>query len=331
MDRSIFSPARETLRVDLLLLPEVSLLSFASTVEPLRAANRVAGRRLYAWRLLGAGAREIVTSSGTRLVMDAAFDPDDVGDVLVVVASFNVGRHATPGLLARLRRLARRGLPMGGVEAGAWVLAMAGLLAGRRATTHWEDLEDFAARFPETDVRPSRYVIDGPFFTTGGASPALDTMLALIRARQGYALALDVASVFIYDQSRTGEDPQPSLSLGRLDWYEPRVARAIRAMEETIEQPLPLAAIARRAGTSRRSLQMLFAGTVGMSPRAFYDGARLNAGRRLVVETRHGIADIAARVGFGSASAFARAFRRRFGTSPGAARRAARGPDAPAG
>ncbi len=325
MARSIFAASDETLHVDLLVLPEVSLLSFASTLEPLRAANRVSGRRLYDWRLLGSAGREIVTSSGIRLPMDAAFDPADTRDVLVVLASFNVERHATPELLGQLRRLARGGLPMGGVEAGAWVLAMAGLLAGRRATTHWEDLEIFADAFPETDVRPNRFVVDGQFFTTGGASPALDTMLALIRARQGYALGLDVASVFIYDQSRTGEDPQPSLSLGRLDWYEPRIARAMRTMEETIGNPLPLPAVAARAGTSARTLEALFVETVGMTPRDFYVGARLNAGRRLVVETRQPMAAIAERVGFGSASSFARAFRRRFGTSPGEARRRARG------
>ncbi|ESR23459.1 GlxA family transcriptional regulator [Lutibaculum baratangense] len=324
MHRSIFHPSEETLRLDLLVLPDVSLLSFASTLEPLRAANRVSGRKLYDWRLLGAVGTEVVTSSGIRLPMDGVFDPEATRDALVVVASFNVERHASPRLLGQLRHLARRGLCMGGVEAGAWVLGLAGLLGGRRATTHWEDLEIFASRFPDTDVRPNRYVIDGQFFTTGGASPALDTMLALIRARQGYALALDVASVFIYDQSRTGEDPQPSLSLGRLDWYEPRVAKAMRLMEEALADPLPVAGIAERLGTSRRTLETLFASVVGMSPGEFYLGARLNAGRRLVVETRQSITAIAERVGFGSASAFARAFRQRFGLSPTEARRMAR-------
>ena len=325
MTGPIFAPSDETLRLDLVLLPEVSLLSFASTLEPLRAANRVSGRRLYEWRLLALEGTEIVTSSGISLEMDGTFDPTDVRDALVVLSSFNVDRYATGTFLGQLRRLARRGLPIGGVEAGAWVLGMAGLLAGRRATTHWEDLEAFAARFPETEVQPNRYVIDGQFFTTGGASPALDTMLALVRARQGDALALDVASVFIYDQSRTGEDPQPSLSLGRLDWYEPRVARAMRAMEETIGEPLSLKEIASRAGTSPRTLEALFASTVGVGPRKFYVNARLTAGRRLVVETRQPVAEIAERVGFGSASAFARAFRQRFGQSPREARRAGRG------
>jgi transcriptional regulator GlxA family with amidase domain len=211
------------------------------------------------------------------------------------------------------------------VEAGAWVLALAGLLEGRQATTHWEDLEDFTARFPGIDVRPNRFVVDGDRFTTGGASPALDMMLELIRIRQGYALALSVASVFIYDRAHTGEDPQPSVSLGSLGWYEPRVAAAIRAMEERIDRPLPIAAIAARLGIGVRTLETQFQQHVGLSPRAYYGQMRLEAGRRMVLETCDDMSSVAARCGFHSASAFARAFRERYGSSPSSARAARRG------
>ncbi len=98
------------------------------------------------------------------------------------------------------------GARLGGAEAGTWLVARAGLLEGRSATTHWEDMEDFSAAFPGTDVRPDRYVIDGPVFTCGGASPTFDLMLHLVRSRLGMAVALDVASVFIYDQSRAATD-----------------------------------------------------------------------------------------------------------------------------
>lgn len=318
----MFAPADALLAMDFLVLPDVSLLSLASALEPLRAANRVTGREHYRWRLLSPDGGPIRTSSGLTLPVDGAFQPEAERGVLAVVASFNVARHATPELLGRLRRAARRGVPVGGIEAGAWVLARGGLLDGHRATTHWEDLEDFAAAFPAIEVVSSRFVVDRQRFTTGGASPALDMMLELIRLRQGYAAALGVASVFIYDQSRSGADPQPVVSLGRLGWHEPRVARTIRLMEETIDRPLSIAALARRAGTSARTLETLFLSTVGLSPRDFYGGLRLDAARRLVLETRETMTAIAARVGFASASAFARAFRQRFGTSPTAARRA---------
>lgn len=318
---TIFAPASsEPLDIDFVVLPDVSLMSLASAIEPLRAANRVAGRTLFRRRLLSADGGAVTTSGGMTIPVEGAFSADDPRDALVVVAAFNVPTHARPPLLAALRRVARRGIAIGGVESGSLVLAMAGLLNGHRATTHWEDLEEFAAKFPEIDVRADRYVIDRGRFTTGGASPALDMMLHLIRARHGEAIALDAASVFIYDELRAAGDPQPMVSLGRLDVREPRVAAAIRIMEERIEQPLPIPELARRAGIGPRMLETLFLRTVGMTPREYYGALRLNAGRRLVLDSHRSMTEIAAQTGFGSASAFARSFRARFSESPRDAR-----------
>ena len=180
-----------------------------------------------------------------------------------------------------------RRAPVGGIEAGTWLVGRAGLLEGRAATTHWEDMEDFAAAFPGADVRPDRYVIDGPVFTTGGASPTFDLMLHLVRSRLGMAVALDVASVFIYDQARAATDAQPLVSLGRLDGYDPRLAQAIRLMEAHVDQPLTIAAIAKRAGVTARTLERIFRKSIGETPGAYYLRLRLNAARRLVVDT-HG-------------------------------------------
>jgi transcriptional regulator GlxA family with amidase domain len=194
---TIFAPEAAPLSLDLLITPDANLLSVAATLDPLRAANRIAGRALYSWRLVSPDGAPPPLGAGVAPPVAGAFDPAVAHDALVVVSSFEVERHATPALLAGLRAAARRRRAVGGVEAGSWLMAKAGLLEGRRATTHWEDFEAFALRHPEVDVRPDRYVIDGPRFTAGGAAPALDMMLALIRARQGAALALDVASVFI--------------------------------------------------------------------------------------------------------------------------------------
>ncbi|KQT64087.1 MULTISPECIES: GlxA family transcriptional regulator [unclassified Aureimonas] len=326
---TIFQPSEACLSIDILVLPELSLLSLASTLEPLRAANRVAGRTVYRWRLLSPDGAPVTSSSGVSLAVDGAFPAEAPGDAVFVVAAFDIERHATRPILAALRRLARAGVPLGGIEAGAWVLALAGLLEGRRATTHWEDLDAFAARFPGVAVLPSRFVLDlgkagGDRFTTGGASPALDMMLELIRRRQGAPLALSVAGIFIYEEARAGEDPQPSLSLGRLDWNEPRVASAIRLMEARIERPVSIAALARAAGVAPRTLEALFQQAVGTSPREFYAGLRLEAGRRMVLETRADMASVAEGCGFASASAFARAFRRHYAESPTEARRTRR-------
>ncbi len=321
----IFQPSDRPLEVTLLVLPESSLLSVASTLDPLRAANRVSGREFYRWRIVSPDGAAPPTTCGLRLPAEGTFDPESVGAALIVVAGFNVFAQATRKLLAGVRRAAQRGAALGGVEAGAWVLGLTGLLNGRRATTHWEDLEDFAARFPEVEVRPDRYVVDGPCSTSGGASPSFDMMLQLIRSRQGYGVALDTASVFIYDEVHASTDVQPLVSLGRLDWHEPRVAEAIRLMERHVDDPLPVAHIARRVGVSARTLETLFGRRVGMGPGAYYLGLRLNAARRLLLDARLPAAEVAVRSGFSSIATFSRAFKRRFGESPSAFRRQAQG------
>ena len=239
----------------------------------------------------------------------------------MIIGGFGTRGYATASLLAGIRRVSRTSRAVGGIEAGTWLVARAGILEGRAATTHWEDMEDFAAAFPGTDVRPDRYVIDGPVFTTGGASPTFDLMLHLIRTRLGMAAALDVASVFIYDQSRAATDAQPLISLGRLDGYDPRLARAIRLMEAHVDQPLTIAAIARRVGVTPRTLESTFRKSIGETPGAYYLRLRLNAARRLVVDTKVAMADVAARTGFSSGAAFSRAFSRTFGKAPVMVRR----------
>jgi transcriptional regulator GlxA family with amidase domain len=129
-------------------------------------------------------------------------------------------------------------------------------------------------------------------------------------------VALDVASVFIYDQARAATDAQPLVSLGRLDGYDPRLAQAIRLMEAHVDQPLTIAAIAKRAGVTARTLESIFRASIGETPGAYYLRLRLNAARRLVVDTRIAMADIAGRTGFSSAAGFSRAFARAFGEAP---------------
>jgi transcriptional regulator GlxA family with amidase domain len=307
-------------QIDVLLLPEFSLMSLAATVEPLRAANRVAGHELYRWRLLSKEGAATVTSSGIPIQVHGLFEADDKRDALIVVAAFNARRHAA-SILAALRKAARRGVPIGGIESGSWAIAEAGLLDGHRATTHWEDLEEFAQAFPAVEVVPDRYVVDRKRFTAGGAAPALDLVLSMVRAHHGLAVALDVASLFVYDQRQVGEDQQPIVSLGRLATSDPLLAETIRCMEGHLEEPLPIAAIARRVGLSVRTLQLRFRAKLGTSPHDYYLDLRLAAARRMLQHTEHSAVEVGTACGFGSGSAFARAFRARYAMSPLEARR----------
>ncbi|MBM3597284.1 MAG: GlxA family transcriptional regulator [Alphaproteobacteria bacterium] len=314
-------PGNRPLVVDLVLASEFSLLSLAATMEPLRAANRVSGETLYKWRLLSEDGRPALTSSGVPIPVAGRFEARDVRDVLILVAAFEPERNGAP-LLARLRQAARAGTPIGGIESGGWIMARAGLLDGRRATTHWEDIDEFARRFPAVDVVVDRYVVDGDRFTTGGATPALDLMLHMVRAQHGIAVALDVASVFIYDQERLPSEPQRIVSVGRLAMAEPKLAAAIRLMESTVDEPLRIADLARRMKMSSRGLQKLFRRRLDMAPHAYFMELRLATARRLLLQSRRSVLEVALASGFASATSFSRAFARRYGRSPRAVRRA---------
>jgi transcriptional regulator GlxA family with amidase domain len=323
------SAAAGTKLVDVLVLEQFSLMCLAAVIEPLRAANRVAAAPLYRWRLLSRDGGAPISTSGVRVGADGPFTAEAPRSALFVLGSFNA-RGVDRRLSADLRRAARDRPAIAGIEAGSWLLARAGLLDGFAATTHWEDLQEFAESFPKVAVAKDRFVMDRNRWTAGGAAPALDMMLTMLRREHGLPLALNVASVFIYDQTLAGSTPQPVVSLGRLLADDPALATAIALMQQNLEEPLPLTAIAEGAGVLLRTLQARFSTQLGQSPHGYYLDLRLASAKRMLEQSAASVAEIAAAHGFGSASAFARAFRQRFGQNPLAARGAMRMPFPPA-
>ena len=325
---TIFALSPQPLTIALLVLPQASILEVASTLDPLRAANRHLGRDAYRWRVVSPDGLAVPLTCGIELPSSGPLAAARGADALIVIAGFRQAEGATRPLIRDLRRMAGGFAAIGGIDAGAWVLARAGLLDGHRATVHWEDLEDLASAHPEVDVLPDRFVISGPRFTAGGAAPAADLMLHLIRTRHGAALALQVAASFI-TTAREGSEPQitPRAPPARLD---PRVAQTIARMERHLDAPQPSATLAAAVHLSPRRLETLFRQSLGQTPGAYALGLRLAAARRLLADTRHPLAEIALRTGFSSPSTLSRAFRRSFGTAPGALRATPPGPKPPA-
>lgn len=312
---TIFAASRQPLTLALLVLPQSSILEVASTLDPLRSANRHLGTETYRWRVVTPDGRAAPLTCGIELPSNGPLAAAEGADALVVIAGFRQSEVATAPLIRELSRMAPRLTAMGGIDAGAWVLARAGLLNGHRATVHWEDLEDLAAAHPEVDVVPDRFVIDRDRFTAGGAAPAADLMLHLIRARHGAALALQVAGSFI-TTARDGAEPQVSPATKPHPRLDPRVAAAIARMEGRLDAPEPAAGTAVALGLSPRRLEQLFRQNLGMSPAAYALSLRLQAARRMITDTRHPLAEVALRSGFSSASALSRAFARAFGHPP---------------
>ncbi|WP_299867086.1 GlxA family transcriptional regulator [uncultured Hoeflea sp.] len=309
------------IQVDILALPGSSLLSLSSLAEPLRAANRQTGRMVFDWRFVSLDGQAPLTSSGIAWPVSAGHDPSRRMDVFAVVAGFGAARLTDRKLIAHVYRAARNASLVLGIESGAWLLARAGLLDEHCAATHWEDFEDFASAFPHVDLRPDRYVMDGRFITTSGASPTFDMAVDLIGRILGRPLALDVASSFVHDQPRAAGDPQVNAMLGDAR-HDPRLVRAVRIMETHLDAPLSIAAIAKRVSMSTRGLEQLFTRQIGQTPGAYFLSLRLAAARRLVDDTRLSMTDIASRTGFSSQPALSRAFRLHYGLPPSDSRRA---------
>ena len=311
---TIFAASQQPLTLAVLVLPQSSILEVASTLDPMRSANRHLGSEAYRWRVVSRDGRAVPLTCGIELPSAGPLAAADGADALVVIAGFQQSQGATAQLIRELSRTAPRFAAMGGIDAGAWVLARAGLLNGHKATVHWEDIEDFSAAHPAVEVLPDRFVIDRGRFTAGGAAPAGDLMLHLIRARHGPALALQVAASFI-TTARDGHEPQvsPRKTDPRLD---PRVAAAIARMEARLDAPETGAETARAIGLSPRRLEQIFVENLGLTPAAYALTLRLQTARRMITDTRHPLAEVALRCGFSSASSLSRAFSAKFGLAP---------------
>ncbi|MGQ0567574.1 MAG: GlxA family transcriptional regulator [Gemmobacter sp.] len=318
-ENAIFAPATAALTMALLVLPQASILEVASALDPLRSANRHLGHEAYRWRIVTPDGTPAPLTCGLSLPSDGPLAMAVGADALIVVAGYRLDQAATRPLMGTLRRIAPRFALVGGIDTGPWVLARAGLLDGYRATVHWEDLEDMATRHPRIDVVPDRFVIDRNRVTIGGAGPAADFMLHLIRARHGAPLARQVANSFL-TLARPGSDPQiaPPIPDPALD---PRLARAVARMEAQIDAPEPVAQTAAAVGLSARRLETLFRQALGTTPGAYALSLRLQAARRMLTDTRHPLAEVALRTGFSSPSTLSRAFRAAFATAPGTIRR----------
>ncbi len=313
---SIFSPSNTTLSVTLLILPDCSMMSVACTLDPMRAANRIAGETLFSWTIETLDGEPVSLTCGLPIMADAVFSDTARSDVLIIIAGFNSEHHARQNTISKLAKVAPQYKAIGGMEAGSWLMARAGILNGYSATTHWEDLEDFASKHPGINVIPDRFVIDGRYFTSGGASPAFDLMLQLLRLRKGMSFSMEVASVFIYDDAHASSDAQMLVSLGKLSAIEPRIAAAIKLMETSLDEPLSISTIAHRIAVPVRTLETLFNATLQSSPGKYYRHLRLQLARRLLTDTNFSIQEIAIRTGFNSSSAFSRTFKVHFGTGP---------------
>lgn len=303
-------------QIDLLLFDDFSGHCLANTVEPMRAANTLAGRKLYSWRFLTVDGAPVTSSAGMEVNPKGALRGCQ-GDILIAMPSYRYRRFAGESTKRTLRAAATQYAVMAGFDAGAWLLAAAGLLEGRCATIHWEELAGFAEAFPQVAAQRLRHVQDGNRITCSGALAAFDLMLELIGQRHGQSLRLEVAALFMSPEITeasvalaSGAPAAPKLARSR------SVARALALMQAHIETPLSIVEIAHQTGRNRKDLEQRMKAQLGATPQAIYRHLRLIQARKLVLETDLSVAEVALRCGYQDPSAMTRAYRAAFGATP---------------
>lgn len=313
-------PSEPPRRVGFLLLPGFPLMSHASAVEPLRAANAITGQALYEWAHLSIDGAPVAASSGVTIAPDLRLEDAGVLDVLFVCAGGNPATFDHRPTFARLRALASGGLAIGGMSGGTYVLARAGLLAGRRCTIHWEHIPALLEEFPDLDLERTLYVFDRDRVTCAGGLAAFDMMIELIARKHGADLGVRVSEWYLHTRARSGDDAQRLSLRERYRIPNARVLKVLALMEERIETPLTREALAAAAGVTLRQLERLFVTHLGATLGEHYLAVRLERARSLLRQTALPIAEVAVACGFIATGHFSRVFRTRFGHPPSAER-----------
>jgi len=304
--------------------PGVQSLDVTGPVEVFAVANRHRPQPPYATTVVARQAGTLRTSSGLGLVADLAVDACD-GPIDTLVVAGGDGTADAVGdaaLVDWIRDAAGRSRRVTSVCSGAFLLAAAGLLAGRRATTHWRVCDLLARLHPGVEVEADRiYVRDGRVWTSAGVTAGMDLALALVEDDHGGPLALEVARQLVLFTQRAGGQSQFSAQLA-VPRPDRQPLRAVLAHVETHpDADLSVPALARRAAMSPRTFARTFRAELGTTPAAYVQAVRIDAARRLLESTALSTVEVARACGFGTVETMHRAFRRTVRTTPGQYRR----------
>jgi transcriptional regulator GlxA family with amidase domain len=314
-----------TRHVVMLAFDDAQLLDIAGPLEVFSRASRLLtdedrkGPPAYTVEVVGTRRGRLRMSSGLVLHATRGFEEVRGGvDTLLVSggrgAPVAAGEHA---LIAWLQRMAKRARRLGSVCTGSFLLAEAGLLDGKRATTHWASCSQLAQRYPRVSVDPEPiFIRQGRLYTSAGVTAGMDLALAMIEEDHGPRLARSVARQLVLFLQRPGGQSQFSAQLEvQLDDRAP-LAELTTWMADHLRTDLSVEALARRVAMSPRNFARVFARTVGMTPGRYVERLRVEAAQRRLVESRAGVAAVAHACGFGTAESMRRSFQRTLRVAP---------------
>lgn len=304
------------IRIGIVLLDRFPLMAYASVVEPFRAANQLSERKLYEWFHLAPSGHDVRASNGVVFRADHDLQAGVDFDIVFVCAGGNPMDLRFEDLKPWLRRMDRSGCRIGGVSAGPFVLAAAGLLDGYRCTIHWDHMPAFIETFPHLRVEGGLYVIDRTRLTCAGGIAGLDLAINIIAEDHGFDLAGRVRDWYISSEVREGDSAQRKSLRERYNIRHEGLIKVLAYMEVNIEEPAPRQTLAMIAGVSVRQLDRLFDRHLGQSVADFYHHVRLVHARHLLHETTMPVTEVALASGYANAQHFSRKFKELFGLSP---------------
>ncbi|MFH9085730.1 GlxA family transcriptional regulator [Streptomyces sp. NPDC017673] len=300
-----------------LTFPGVQLLDVAGPAEVFTTANAYGAR--YDVRIVSAAGGPVATSAQVRLDTGGSWEelPARLGTLVVPGRRDWREAVADPALVAGTAALAGRARRVASVCAGAFMLAEAGLLDGRRAATHWRLARELALAYPGVTVETDAlFVRDGNVVTSAGVTAGIDLALALVEEDHGPDVAREVARELVVFMARPGGQSQFSARLTLRESTHPVVRQIMDVVGADPSADHDLTALARRAGVSVRHLSRLFRAHTGMTVGRYAESVRLEAAQALLEASGEPVDTVAARAGFGSAEAMRRAFQNTLGVSP---------------
>ena len=302
--------------IGFLLLDKFTMISLASAVDPLRMANQLSGSTLYSWSLVSADGEPVAASNGIRHLPDASMDDMFDGDALLVVGGVDITHSFSEKQLNWLRKLHERGIKLGGICTGTFVLAEAGLMDGLDCSVHWEIAGALEELHPSVKCSNRLFIMDDEHLTCSGGTAPLDMVLNLISDRHGLSLANAISEMFILDRVRDRRDVQKVPIKHRMGVAPPKLIEATALIEANIEEPITLNELSGLLNISRRQLERLFKSNLNCTPSRYYLRLRLERARQLLKQTSLSIVEVASICGFVTSPHFSKCYKDHWGISP---------------
>ncbi|MBO0678334.1 helix-turn-helix domain-containing protein [Mycolicibacterium sp. S2-37] len=313
--------------VAVLALQDAVAFDLSTPVEVFGRVELASGTRGY--RVVVCAPDPVVDAGPMRIAVDHGLDALSAADTIVVPGRSDVAIAPPAAALHALREAYAAGIRIASICSGAFTLAAAGLLDGRRATTHWVAAEDFRSAFPAVDLDPDvLYVDEGQVLTSAGASAGLDLCLHMVARDYGAAVAADAARLAVAPLHRSGGQAQFILRNGagvRHIAERTELDAVLAWIEQEAHRELTLADIAEYAALSVRTLNRRFQAETGQTPMQWVAGVRVRHAQQLLETTSYGVERVGREVGFSSAANFREQFRRLTGVAPQSYRASFRG------